>query len=147
MLKLNVGAGYTKIDGFVNIDSVQTGIIDYVMDIEKEPLPFEDNSVDEILAHEVLEHLSDLIFPMNEMHRVLKPEGILWGKVPASYSGAVADPTHKRVFVKRSFDYFTGVNEKHPDQPLRPVTANYGIKPWHKIKLTDRLNFVLKPRK
>jgi SAM-dependent methyltransferase len=146
-MKLNIGAGYQKIEGCINIDIVQTGIIDVVMDIEKEPLPYPDNSVDEIYCYETLEHLGNLIFVMNEMWRVLKPSGILKGKVPGTWSGAIADPTHKRIFVPESFDYFTGINPKHPDQPQRPRNANYGIKPWYKIKVDNKINFELKPRK
>jgi ubiquinone/menaquinone biosynthesis C-methylase UbiE len=146
-MKLNIGSGYKKVDGFINIDCIQTGVTDIVMDIEKEILPFEDNSVDEILCYEVLEHLENLIFMMNEMWRVLKPTGILKGKVPGTWAGAIADPTHKRIFVPESFDYFTGINSKHPDQPLRPSNANYGIKPWIKILVDKGINFKLSPRK
>ena len=146
-MKLNIGSGYKRIDGFTNVDCVQTGVTDVVIDIEKEKLPYEDNSVDEIYCYETLEHLSDIIFPMNEMWRVLKTGGILKGKVPGTWSGAVADPTHKRIFVPESFDYFTGVNPNHPDQPARPKDANYGIKPWHKINVDKGINFELSPRK
>lgn len=152
-MKLNIGSGYTRMEGFTNVDCVQieddreNNMTDVICDIDKEPLPFEDNSVDEIACYETLEHLENLIFAMNEMWRVLKPEGILKGKVPGTWKGAVADPTHKRIFVPETFDYFTGVNPKHPDQPARPKTANYGIKPWHKIKVDKGINFELSPRK
>jgi SAM-dependent methyltransferase len=146
-IKLNIGSGYTKKEDFINIDIVQTGVTDVVMDIEKEILPYEDNSVNEIHCFETLEHLEDIIFPMNEMWRVLKPDGVLRGKVPGTWSGAIADPTHKRIFVPESFDYFTGINSKYPNQPKRPSNANYGIKPWHKIKVDKGINFILKPRK
>lgn len=52
-------------------------------DIEKDKLPFPDNSFDVILLNEVFEHLRiDLIFTMNEVHRVLKPGGQLWLSTP-----------------------------------------------------------------
>jgi SAM-dependent methyltransferase len=52
-------------------------------DIEKDKLPFPDNSFDVILLNEVFEHLRiDLIFTMNEVHRVLKPGGKLWLSTP-----------------------------------------------------------------
>ena len=147
MTKLNIGAGYKRIDGFINIDCVQTGVTDVILDIEKDKLPYEDNSVDEIACYETLEHLEDIIWIMNEMHRVLKPECVLHGKVPGTWKGAIADPTHKRIFVKESFDYFAGINPNHPSQPSRPRNADYGIKPWNKILVDEGIRFKLTPRK
>jgi SAM-dependent methyltransferase len=153
-MKLNIGSGFARIDGFTNIDKEQLvddkGVkyTDYIVDIEKERLPFEDNSVDEIACYEVLEHLDNLIFAMNEMWRVLKPEGILKGKVPREGGrGALADPTHKRVFITDTFDYFTGANRKDSSRPSRPKNADYGTKPWYKIKVNKRIEFILRPRK
>ena len=46
-------------------------------------LPFADNTFDRIIASEVLEHVPDDIGVMAELHRVLKPNGILAATVPA----------------------------------------------------------------
>lgn len=153
-MKLNIGSGFTRKDGFINvdlgpcIDDKGEQFTDVICNIEKEALPYEDNSVDEIACFEVLEHLDDLIFAMNEMWRVLKPGGILKGKVPSEGGrGALADPTHKRVFLTDTFDYFTGVNRHDNSRPRRPTNANYGIKPWYKIKVNKNIEFTLRPRK
>lgn len=152
-MRLNIGSGITRIDGFINVDCAQFvdskggQYTDVICNIEKEPLPYADSSVNEIACYEVLEHLDDLIFAMNEMWRVLKPKGILKGKVPGTWSGSIADPTHKRMFVPESFDYFTGVNRHHPFRPKRPGNADYGIKPWYKISVDKKIRFVLRPRK
>ncbi len=51
--------------------------------IETESLPFPDNSFDVILLNEVFEHLRiNLIFTMQEMLRVLKPEGKIFISTP-----------------------------------------------------------------
>jgi ubiquinone/menaquinone biosynthesis C-methylase UbiE len=153
-MKLNIGSGFTRIEGFTNIDHVAhvddegNQYTDILCDIEKEPLPFEDNSIDEIACYETLEHLENLIFAMNEMWRVLKPEGFLKGKVPKEGSKrAIADPTHKRIFLADTFDYFTGVNSFNSFRPSRPKNADYGIKPWYKIHVGTGINFILRPRK
>jgi SAM-dependent methyltransferase len=153
-MKLNIGSGFTRREGFINVDCLpyigKNGkqYTDVVCDIEREPLPYEDNSVDEIVCLEVLEHLDNLIFAMNEMWRVLKPEGVLRGKVPKEGGrGAMADPTHKRVFITDTFDYFTGVNRKDASRPSRPRNADYGIKPWYKIRVNKKIEFILRPRK
>lgn len=151
-MKLDIGAGGSNREGFVNIDKYNYGN-NLIVDIEKESLPFEDNSVDEIACYEVLEHighsednpgkLDGLIWAMNEMWRVLKPGGVLHGKVPSEGGrGAIADPTHKRVFITDSFDYFIG--DKHPK---RPRNADYGAKPWKKIHLDKGIKFKLTPNK
>lgn len=153
-MKLNIGSGLTRIEGFINVDRVPCSddkgnqYTDVICDIEKEPLPYPDNSVDEIACYETLEHIDNLIFVMNEMWRVLKPNGILKGKVPRENGrGALADPTHKRVFIKDTFDYFTGVNRHKKSRPSRPKNADYGIKPWYKISVDKKIKFILRPRK
>lgn len=156
-LKLNIGAGRIRKTGFKNIDIAQyvdgTGkaLVYYVLNIEKQPLPFADNTVNEIVADNVLEHLYELIFPMNEMHRVLKIGGTLKGVVPvAGTKESYMDPTHRRFFIKATFDYFCGENLAIPNRPYHPRYADYGILPWNKISLEQKENliyFELTPRK
>lgn len=45
------------------------------IDLESEPLPFPDASVDVVVCNQVLEHLKNIWLPMSEMHRVLRPGG------------------------------------------------------------------------
>lgn len=53
------------------------------VDIERERIPFPDDSFDVVLFNEVFEHLRiDLIFTMSELKRVLKPGGRLFLSTP-----------------------------------------------------------------
>ena len=71
-------------------------------------LPFKDESIDEIICSEVLEHVADLVKAMEEIHRVLKPGGKVMIKVPHVKSlDAFRDPTHKNFFTIATMDYFT----------------------------------------
>jgi SAM-dependent methyltransferase len=77
---------------------------DIVHDLEVLPLPFDDDSFNEIHAYEVLEHTGaqgDYIFffaQFSEFWRILKPNGHLCATVPAWNSlWAWGDPSHKRI--------------------------------------------------
>jgi len=77
---LHIGCGPFKIDGFINTDKE--------FDITK-PWPYEDNSVDGITSMHVLIEIPwrELVFTFKEMHRVLKPDGVLRFGVPHIDSG------------------------------------------------------------
>ncbi len=73
-MKLNLGGGESKIPGFTSVD-----LYDPEADVKADicDLPFEHESIDEIVAYQVIEHIpyqnSKLMF--FEMYRVLKPGG------------------------------------------------------------------------
>ena len=84
-MKLNLGCGYNKFDGYVNVDHDSLCQPDIVADLE-DRLPFEDNSVDEIIMYHVLEHLGQDVktyFSIwKELYRILKNDGELKITVP-----------------------------------------------------------------
>lgn len=84
MVKLNVGCGENKIDGYVNTDIRNDTNPDMVIDLEKIPYPFDNSSVDEILANDIIEHFSYKIVEdiVREWHRILKNDGKLIIKTP-----------------------------------------------------------------
>ncbi|KKK54869.1 hypothetical protein LCGC14_3080370, partial [marine sediment metagenome] len=52
-MKLNLGCGPKKMDGYTNVDKYAVFKPDIIQDLEKFPWVFEDNSVDEIVMHHV----------------------------------------------------------------------------------------------
>lgn len=54
----------------------------YKVDLEREQFPFGDNFFDVIICNQVFEHIKNIFLPMDEMYRVLKPEGHLIFSVP-----------------------------------------------------------------
>ncbi|MFH2018558.1 MAG: methyltransferase domain-containing protein [bacterium] len=83
-MKLNFGSNNKKIEGFLNVDALPLENVDVVCDFNEAPYPFDNDSAVEILAIELLEHLSyksARIF-LNECFRILKPGGEFIVQVP-----------------------------------------------------------------
>jgi len=82
-LKLHLGCGTKKLDGWVNIDSVAACKPDKIHDISR-PLPYAEQSVDEILAEDLLEHFDKYMryVVMADWARVLKVGGRIIVQVP-----------------------------------------------------------------
>ncbi len=81
-LRLNLGCGKDFRDGFINIDMFSDSPNVIYMDIRK--LEFDDNSVDMILASDILEHFShrEVDFLLAEWARVLRPGGDIVVRCP-----------------------------------------------------------------
>lgn len=79
--KLNLGSGDSKFPGFISVD-----LYDDKADIKADicELPMEDNTVDEIVAYQVVEHIpywkSEKMF--SEMYRVLRLGGTVTLETP-----------------------------------------------------------------
>ena len=83
-------------------------------DLNVFPYPFNDNSAEEIILDNVLEHLEDVIAVMEEVYRLAKPEALIRIKVPYFKSNsAFTDPTHRHFFTETSFKYFEEKNPLH----------------------------------
>jgi SAM-dependent methyltransferase len=104
---VDIGCGAVKqLPGAVGVDAVAQPGVDVVADLDA-GLPFESASVDRVFAIHVLEHVADLLAVMRELHRILRPEGVLHVLAPDwRHVNAVADPTHVRQLDARTFRWF-----------------------------------------
>ena len=103
-MRLNLGCCDQILQEWWNVDIVKP--CDELVDL-REPWPWADNSMDEIRAHDIIEHLPDKIHTMNEAWRVLKPGGKLDILVPTTEGrGAWQDPGHVSFWNRNSFFYF-----------------------------------------
>jgi len=99
MKKLNVGCGRDIKKGWINLDMVKSEGVDIVHHLEKFPYPFKDNTFDEILAEQIIEHLNNPEYFVRELWRISKPGAkIKIGTVHFSAPTVWGDITHKRPF-------------------------------------------------
>ena len=108
---LNIGAGRKPVEGAVNHDRRLDPARPWVTvahDLNVLPWPWEDNAFDMVVAKAVLEHLDiDLLASVGECWRVLRPEGILYVKLPHWKSdNSYVDATHRWHYSLRSLDVF-----------------------------------------
>lgn len=139
MARLDLGGGTknTKAPGHINIDICEGADIhwdlnkglpvkDFGLDGKKQF--YEWGEVEGIRAHQVLEHLREVIPLMNDCYQVLKPGGIMEISVPLAGTDPFwQDPTHVRGFIRRTFDYFCD------DETTKDAREEYGITAKFKV--------------
>lgn len=78
-MKLNLGSGETKLEGFTNVDMEEKTKPDIVCDIRKSTLPLRNETCEEVWAIHSIEHIEDRYWDhvFNEIFRVLVPNGRL----------------------------------------------------------------------
>lgn len=83
ILRIDIGCGTNKPDNFIGVDICPGPGVDIVTDLTKK-FPFQDNSVDEVRAHDIIEHLPDKLHTMNEIWRICKPDAKVDIRVPST---------------------------------------------------------------
>jgi len=131
-LKLNLGCGNQYKEGYENLDKLEHLKTDKQVDLEDAKLPYEDNSVGEVLLHDVLEHISDPFPLMKEIWRVCKEGAIVDIMCPYPWSDYQAcDPTHVKAYNEITFSFFTKeAYEKDKGTARSPIDLgfDYSIK-------------------
>lgn len=81
-VRLYLGCGVKRIDGFINIDGVMTDAADRVMNVLD--LDFPANTVDEIYSSHMIEHLTSEQFDvaLQNWYTILKPGGLMTLRCP-----------------------------------------------------------------
>lgn len=144
LLKLNLGSGRSKMDGYVNCDSIKYPEVDIVADLRKK-WPWPDLSCDTIHMSHILEHFDgqERVHIFNEMYRCLIKGGKALIITPHWASQrAYGDFTHKWPPVSEFLYYYTNkdwrkANAPHNDIEFNPkgykcdfdVTGGYSLHP------------------
>lgn len=126
MLKVNLGAGYKRFAGFVNVDDDILTNPEYVVDLEHDKLPFEDNSVEEMICHHILEHIGEGYIPLlQEIYRVCTNGAIIDICVPHhTHEVFLNDPTHKRPITVEGMRLFS---KKYNTENIRKHGSSSGL--------------------
>ena len=130
-IKLNLGAGKSRMDGYLSVDSIPFEGLDVVCDL-REPWPWADSSVSDINLSHALEHFEadERVHIFNEMYRVLIPGGKAVITTPHWASQrAYGDPTHKWPPVSEFLYYYVWKewrlsNAPHTDVEFNPKGFN-----------------------
>ncbi len=110
-LKLDLGCGYYKPEGYIGLDNLvgeatqirnDRNSPDILMDLNHDPLPFNDNTCIEVRSSHFLEH-SNLDHVINESYRVLKAEGVFFFVVPYANSAEGLFPGHNIFLTEKWF--------------------------------------------
>jgi ubiquinone/menaquinone biosynthesis C-methylase UbiE len=105
--RIDIGSGSSVQPGYTGVDIVALPNVQTVCDVDRHGLPFSDSTISHVYTAHFLEHVADLVFVMNEIHRVCCQDGIVEVHVPTLMGPyAAADPTHRRLFNARTLSYF-----------------------------------------
>lgn len=109
-MKLNLGCGGNKLPGYVNVD--KNGDPDVRHDLERFPWPWGDDSIEDVQASHVLEHLGRdpgiFIGVMKEIYRVCRHGAMVRIVVPhPRHDDFLGDPTHVRPITPLTMGLFS----------------------------------------
>jgi hypothetical protein len=127
-MRLNLGSGGGRFPGFLNVDFDPLTKPDLCFDIEKAPWPIDDSSVDQVIAHHVLEHLGEGYYTcLQELYRVCMNGALIDVRVPhPRHDHFLNDPTHRRPITVDGLKLFDKkYNDSCREQGLRTSLLGY----------------------
>ena len=133
-IKLDLGCGECRQPNFVTMDRRPLPNVDIVHDVTVFPYPIPKNTCLMVLMSHLWEHIDPKyrIDVMNELHRIMKPDGQLLLSSPYAGSfGNWQDPTHYMGPNEATFTYF---------DPKYPLYNVYKPKPWRLVRNDYSLN-------
>lgn len=133
-MKLDLGCGPNKREGFIGVDSRKFPGVDKVVNLGTSRWPWKANSIEESHSSHMVEHLNaaERIHFVNELHRVLVPGGKCTLIVPHWAScRAYGDLTHQWPPVSEFWFYYLGkdwraANAPHNDGYTCDFDATWG---------------------
>ena len=133
--RIDLGCGQRKREDHFGVDVMDVEGVDLVWDLADMPWPFEDDSVEEIVASHLVEHLTPvggpndgLIAFMNEAYRICAPGAKVEIIHPYLMSKrAFQDPMHVRFIPENTWTYFNAEWRERERLDHYPITADFHI--------------------
>ena len=135
-LRLNLGCGFDIRPEYLNVDFTKENGADLAMDLEKTPWPWANDSMEEVLALNLLEHINRMDAVWREIHRVLRVGGRVDIEV---VNGDSHDPFHHSLWNRSSIRHLTNgyATKASPKYAFRLVEGPHyrhipsGFPWWH----------------
>jgi predicted SAM-dependent methyltransferase len=111
-MRLNLGCGHDKREGWLNVDASPAAGPDQLVDLESLPWPWPDDAAEEVLLKHVLEHLGQrtetYLGIMRELWRVCRHGAKVRIVVPhPRHDHYLNDPTHVRPITPQGLELFS----------------------------------------
>jgi SAM-dependent methyltransferase len=106
-MKLNLGSYIYPLKDYCNVDKIAWEGVDQQVDLNKLPWPWSCDSIDEVRAVDIVEHLGKLtkVEIVEEIARVTKPGGLAVIRVPCeTHAWAWSSLQHAHAFNYNSFE-------------------------------------------
>lgn len=71
-MRIDLGCGNAKQDGYVGLDYVEGPQVDHVLDLTRDRYPFDDRSVDAVFSAHFLEHIDEPNHVFSEIGRICR---------------------------------------------------------------------------
>jgi len=93
---LDLGCKNEKMPDAIGVDIDKNSDADIIHDLNVYPYPFKENTIDQVYAKHIIEHLDDPRGFLKEIWRILKPQATVFIETPHfSNYVAYAEPQHK----------------------------------------------------
>ena len=129
MVRIELGCGATKCEGYIGVDRFELPGVDIVADLNA-VFPFEDDTVDEIWACHSLEHLDNISHTFSEMYRICKHGSIIQILAPYYFTTLnISNFYHKSVWTEdtpRLFDIWS-TEQIQKEEYIMPHGIEWGV--------------------
>jgi len=143
-LRLDLGCGEVKHPDCIGLDVRPLSGVDCVLDMERQPLPFDDRSVSYIYSSHFLEHTTRLDAVLAEISRVCADGAQLELWTPYSWHSHGLLPGHTTFFMEEYY-YFVCVYYREAWQKLVGVDAHWVLNGIH-YSISEETQALLRQR-
>jgi SAM-dependent methyltransferase len=123
--RLDLGCGNCKKEGTLGIDIEPLDSVDYLLNLEQEPLPFPDKSVEYIHSSHFFEHIENHVSLFQEISRVCQNRATLEIWTPYAWHNEAFVFGHKFYFTE---DLYLHLCYKYPEIWQKSLKARWILK-------------------